>query len=188
MFPSIFFFPIDLVYSPDSGSPGPCSIDMSDTRLQPPCTSLPMALPTTGDLTQGCIRDYSTITTSPSYHHHPELFVVPSSSSLTPYSQAPLPYDTIMFPSEGNMGGYPHTYSADVQEHNSLDPIPIISCDQATGNPIRFYDCNTGDLSPRPPFVNSITSSNFPNGPNGPFHGIKSDPPTKGSYSNNDCV
>ena len=119
------------------------------------------------------MQDFNPITTSPSFHqHHTELFV-PSSTSLTPYA---LPYETgMIFTSEaGNMGGYSHNYSSEIQEHNSLDAIPIIPCDQVTGNPIRFYsDCTKPDLSPRP-FVDTTY-------PNGPFASIKPEPPVKGN-------
>ena len=139
------------------------------------CTTLPMTLASTAELAQGpgCIRDYPPITTSSSYHqHHSEMFAVPSSTSLAPYSQA---YDLFTSNMPSN---YPQTYSSDVQEHGGLDPIPIISCDQATGNPIRFYEC--GSDSPQHSFVDSPTYH-----PNGPFHTIKSaDPPVKGNDIN----
>ncbi len=137
------------------------------------CTTLPMTLASTADLAQGpgCIRDYPPITTSPSYHqHHSEMFAVPSSTSLPPYSQASLQYDLFTSVASNMPGNYPQTYSSDVQEHGGLDPIPIIPCDQATGNPIRFYEC--GSDSPQPHFVDSPTYH-----PTGPFQTIKCDPP-----------
>ncbi len=92
---------------------------------------------------------------------------------MSPYAQT-LPYENgIIFTNEaGNITGYSHTYSSELPEHNSLDPIPIISCDQITGNPIQFYnDCTKTDLSP-PPFVDT----SYPN----PF-AIKSEPSVKGN-------
>ena len=86
----------------------------------------------------------------------------------------------MLYQSESATIGY-HNFP-EVPEAGTLDPIPIISCDQVTGNPIRFYsDCNKTDLSPRPSFIDSMTPS-VPNCyPSGAFNTVKTDPPTKGN-------
>ena len=130
---------------------------MADTIIPTSCTSihpsshtLSQTLTAANDLMTTCMQDYST-TSSPLPHQPPQMF--PSASSLLfPFPSVPtsMPYD-VRYHSEQAMAGY-------IQElPDSLDPVPIIQCDQVTGNPIHFYSECTTNVSPSS-FLDSITT------------------------------